>query len=186
MTWSVQDFAEAAGVFRREMAGAVRRFVIGRSDGGVWQVLGHLLFDPTKRETKDVENYPGIGVFARPPDGAGEGIVVQAGGPNNPALIAARDEATRAKVNDVAPDETAIYNSAARVHVKANGTIEARTHSGTAEQLAMKSAIDGFFAILNGWTPVPNDGGAALKTAFTTYVSGNPGWPKSTTKLKGE
>lgn len=183
MTWSVQDFAEAAGVFRREMAGAVRRFVIGRSDGGVWQVLGHLLFDPTKRETKDVENYPGIGIFARPPNGSGEGIVVQAGGPNNPAIVATRDEATRAKVNDIDADESTLYNSLARVYVKKDGTVEIRTHAGVA--LALPTMAD-FLGIISIMASCGAGSATAVPVTLANYQAAHPTWPDGTKKLKGE
>jgi hypothetical protein len=48
----------------------------------------------------------------------------------------------------------------------------------TAQLNALKSAI-------NGWTPVPNDGGAALKTALTSLFSSWPG-PVAATKVKAE
>ena len=187
--WTPEDFAKEIGAFRRTVSGLIRRMVVSITDGGIWQMLGHKLIDPTQRETRDVELYPGIGHYARPPSNTGnaEAVVVNIGDQNNPAIVATRDEATRAAcVNDITDDETVDYNSASRVYVKADGTIEARTHGGTANQLALKSAIDGFYSILNTWTPVPNDGGAALKAAFTAYVGAHVTWPASTTKLKGE
>lgn len=139
-TWTAEDFAAQIGAFRREVAGIVRRVVVTRSTGGIWQMLGHALFDASRKETREVENYPGIGLAARPPDnGQAEAIVVNVGGPNNPAMVATRDEATRAKVNDVKPDETTTYNSAVRLHAKANGTIELRAHASPVVEPTIKA-----------------------------------------------
>lgn len=60
-----------------------------------------------------------------------------------------------------------------------------RLGDDTAQALAMKTAVDGFFSILNMWAPVTGDGGAALKLSFTNYIASHPGWPQSTTKVKG-
>lgn len=46
-----------------------------------------------------------------------------------------------------------------------------------AQLAALKSAIA-------GWTPVPNDGGAALKAALTALFTGPPVWPASTAATK--
>lgn len=34
--------------------------------------------------------------------------------------------------------------------------------------------LAGFISVFQAWTPVPNDGGAALKSALTTWLAGNP------------
>lgn len=34
--------------------------------------------------------------------------------------------------------------------------------------------LSGFINVFNAWVPVPNDGGSALKTALTTYLTANP------------
>lgn len=183
---TAEDFANAIGEFRREMAGKIRRMVIGRSNGGIWQALGHALFDATKREAPDVENYPGIGIFARPPDRQGEAIVVQVGGPNNPAIIAARDEATRAKVDAIAADETTIYNAEARVYLKHDGTIEARTHAGVAVKLCTLADAQAMRADLNNhshlYIPPGSGGGAPIATTGNPAVTA----PVGTSKFKAE
>lgn len=44
-------------------------------------------------------------------------------------------------------------------------------------------------SVFSAWTPVPNDGGTALKTALTALISGPPSWPadvsSATVKIKG-
>lgn len=54
-----------------------------------------------------------------------------------------------------------------------------------AAALALKSDAKGFFDIISSWSPVPNDGGAALKAAFNSYVATHPTWPSGTSKVKG-
>lgn len=184
MKYTAEDFANQIGEFRRKMAGMVRRMVVKLSDGGVWQVAGHLLFEG-QREAPPAENYPGIGFAARPPAGtSAEAIVVQVGGANQPAIVGLRDEATRAKVSTIVADEAVVYNSVARVYVKADGTIEIRTHAGAAVTLCKHSDMVSLKTAFANWVVVPNDGGAALKTLLTTLIE--TGWPFGTTKLKGE
>jgi phage gp45-like len=185
MTWTAEDFANAIGEFRRTMRGLVRRVKVDLTDaGGFWRVLGHTLFDPTDREGRDVANYPGIGIAARPPVDAGaEAIVVNVGGQNNPAIVATRDEATRAKVDDVATDETAIYNSSARVHVKVDGSIEARTHAGTASQLVTMDDFNALIGILNG---AGTGAATAIPAAIAAYQGAHPTWPDGTKKFGAE
>lgn len=188
MKYTAEDFANQIGEFRRKMAGMVRRMVVKLSDGGVWQVAGHLLFEG-QREAPPAENYPGIGFAARPPAGtSAEAIVVQVGGANQPAIVGLRDEATRAKVSAIVADEAVVYNSVARVYVKADGTIEIRSHAGAAVLLATKQDLIDLRTKLLSWVPVAGDGGAALKTILTAWLGAGPvfPWPVGTSKLKGE
>lgn len=199
--YTAEDFAQMIGTFRRQVAGLVRRMTVKLSDGGVWQVAGHLLFD-NQREAPPAENYPGIGFVARPPANASaEVIVVNVGGQNQPAIVASRDEATRAKVADVVADEAAAYNTLSRVHVKADGTIEARTHAGNAVSLATKADLQALRDYVNNQfsatlghvhvtpagptTTITTVAGAPVLVgpAAPTVVPANPA---GTTKLKGE
>jgi hypothetical protein len=58
---------------------------------------------------------------------------------------------------------------------------EVRIGDDTATPVALATPADAnlarWFALFNGWTPVPNDGGAALKTAFTTAFGPSPFGP---------
>jgi len=191
MKYTAQDFAEMIGSFRRQFGGLIRRMSVKLTTGGVWQVAGHLLFD-NRREAPPAENYPGIGFSARPPaNDSAEAIVVQVGGSNQPAIVATRDEATRAKVADIVVDEAVVYNSVARVYVKADGTIEIRTHGGAAARLALKSDVDAVAAFLKlhfdtalGHTHA----GAGAPPIVGTGVGTGFGVPAAagTNKLKGE
>jgi hypothetical protein len=184
MSWTAADFAEMIGAFRREFAGAIRRMVISRASGGIWQLAGHVLFDVTRRETREVELYPGIGTYSEPPStGSPEAIAVQVGGPNNPAIVATRDEATRQKIADVAGagDQFVGYNSQARVWVKPDGTIEARAHAGVAVALATKADLDALRNYIANTMTLPVSGATAGPIAA-------PAVPNSTgtTKFKAQ
>lgn len=185
MTWTPADFAQEIGSFRRELRGLVRRMVVNLTDAGVWRVLGHALISPTDREGRDVENYPGIGFAARPPAGLGEAIVIQVGGANNPAIVASRDEATRANVADLIADEAVMYNSTVRVHMKADGTVEIGTHGGTMKRLAFLEDVQAVRDDLHEHEHSYVGGGTGSGTLVTT---GGPSVtaPVGTSKLKAE
>ena len=180
MRWTAEDFAQAASAFRREMAGAIRRMMIGAAPGSIWQLVGHYLFDTTKQETRDAPYFHNIGTFARPPanNGSAEAIMMQVGGANGPAIVATRDEATRAKVDDIAADESTLYNSQSRVYVKADSTIEARSHGGTAKELAFNDALKLLIDTIKG-AASGNAIPGAVAAAF-------PADPTGTAKFKAE
>ncbi len=48
----------------------------------------------------------------------------------------------------------------------------------------VKAWFDAFNAAVSGWTPVPNDGGAALKAALTTLYGGTPTTDVAATNVK--
>ncbi len=48
----------------------------------------------------------------------------------------------------------------------------------------VKAWLDAFNAAVSGWTPVPNDGGAALKVALATLIGGVPATDVAATKGK--
>lgn len=183
MKYTAQDFAEMIGSFRRQVAGIARRMSVKLTSGGVWQVAGHLLFD-SKRETRDAELYPGVGVYARPPaSDAVEAITVQVGGQNNPAIVATRDEATRAKVADLGVDESTLYNSLVRLHATLAGLIVLRAHANavveptvkattyrTAEDVMLTAIAAAFTALASAPIGVPAQTACtAAATAITTF-----------------
>ena len=191
---NAEYFAQQIGEFRRALAGSLRRMAVKLTAGGVWQVAGHILFG-SDRETRQAELWPGIGIFARPPKGSSsaEAIVANAGGQNNPAIVATRDEETRKKVDDLVDDEGALYNTLARVYVTKDGNIELRTHAGVAIKLPTLADVQKIETAISGATIVPNDGGASLKTTIVAGlatslhgVAGTTPWPVGTTKLKAE
>jgi len=121
--------------------GGVRRMLITYTAKALWQLTGFRKLDGTK-ETRDVEVFGGVGIAARPPDGAAaEAITVNVGDANAPAIVAIRDEATRqASAGDLEADETAVFNTKAIMHTKADGTVEIR---GVPSILAPEPMIKG-------------------------------------------
>lgn len=180
--WSTQELAERIGAHRREMAGRIRKMTISITDESSWQMLGHLAIDPTDRENREIEPFTGIGIYARPPAGSdsAEAIVVQVGGSNCPAIVATRDEATRAAVaGGVQPNETAIFNTLAMLLVKANGTIEVGsgplaqpTMMGTTflnALLTLTAAISTYANAAGTEVPALAAAGTALAAAVTAF-----------------
>jgi phage gp45-like len=195
---SAATFARDTDPAARALGGLVRRMAVDLTSKALWRVLGFLLPDG-RREGVQVEVFPGIGFYARPPAGGKpEAIVVNVGGAEHPVIVATRDEATRAAaVADVAADEAAIYNSESRLHLKADGTLEARTHAGAAvavarqdELLALRNYVYNQFKATGGHTHVVSGLGTTTITASTGVVPGapttSPDTPVGTTKFKAE
>jgi len=173
--------------------GAVRRFVITLTDAAIWQVVGLML--PGGQEVLRAEVFGGIGIAARPPNGApAEAIGVMVGDASTPVIVAVRDEQTRAaSVGDLVADETVAFNSKARVYVKADGTIEARTHSGTAQALATKADLQSVVEAVNSFIAqyvAHVHGGGTLTGALTAVPTvvdvSNASAPTGTSVLKGQ
>lgn len=177
MSRSIRKLAERTDPLVNRVAGMVRRMAIQTTARALWQLIGYRNPDGTN-ETMPVEQFSGIGFYARPSAaGKPEAIVVMVGGPTSPAIVATRDEATRARMADgLAADETAVFNSQAIVVVKANGTVEIRSKDGVAVPLATKADVDA----LRAW---------ALAHAHASLGS-PPAVPPppvvGTTKLRGE
>lgn len=142
MTWRTSEDLknEVRDIAGRFLRGLVRRFAITLTDGTKWRFSG-MRSSSGGDETPDLEVFPGVGIYARPPSSGGnpEAIAIAVGGAKHRVAIATRDEATRqaALADDVQPDETCVYNGSARVYVKAGGMVEIRLHGGTTEPSIM-------------------------------------------------
>jgi phage gp45-like len=180
---TVEQLAQVTDPALVRAYGAIRRFVVTLTDSARWQIAGVLM--PDGREAHRAEVFSGVGFYSRPPaDVQTEAVVVMSGDASNQLVVAVRDEKTRAAVvGDLKADESAIYNSVALVYVKADGTIEARSKSGTA--LRLMTVADGLALVdaIRDAATVANDGGASFKAALLTSLAN---WPTGTTKLKGE
>jgi phage gp45-like len=189
---TAESFAKATDPERVRRAGMLRRMVITLTDKVRWQLAGLMM--PSGREVVNAEAFTGIGIASRPPVGQGEAIVGMIGDASLPVILGVRDEKTRAEmVADLAPGETAIYTPLAIVRIKADGTIEARSKSGTAVELATKQDLVKLYNAIAGAAIVAMDGGLSLKTTILGGlasslggVSGSAPWPVGTTKFKAE
>lgn len=141
---TIAELAQVTDPLRKRIEGAIRRMTVALSNGGIWQGAGTRQLDGTT-ETVRAEVFGTAGVFGRPAAGRGEVIVAMLhADAKTPVIVAVRDEATRAaimKALELAEDETALYNSQAVVHVKADGTVEVRAPNGAAVPLALKSDV---------------------------------------------
>jgi phage gp45-like len=123
----------------------------------------------------------------QPGAGAAQAVVIKRS--DHDAVIASRDSRSAAVYHSLADGETAIFASEgdAIIILRANGTIEVtggtvKIGDSAAAALAKAAAISDLQTAINGWVPVPNDGGAALKAALVTWLANTT---YSTTKAKG-
>lgn len=148
----------------------------------LWQVTGVDL--PSGTETTKAENYSGgIGLAARPPaSNKPQAIVLMVGDAGAPVIVAAVDRATRDVVaGALKADETMLHNSKAFVHVKDDGTIEARSKLGVAVPLATKADVDALITLYNLHVHV-----SAAPTNPTSVPATLSPLSTGTLKLKGE
>lgn len=121
----------------RGSLGALRLFAVGVTSiaGGIWELIGHKMQDARTRETRRAPNFSGIGFYARPHPGAKtDAFAGFVGGSQNPVIVATRDEATRARVANIAPDETAMFNTLAIAVCRNGGTFEVKAPGGTPQR----------------------------------------------------
>jgi phage gp45-like len=123
------------------LRGLVRRFTVALAPAsGLWQLLGLADADGSRERLGDVEQFPGIGFFARPKEAGAEAVVVHVGGETgHPVIVATRDRRTQVALE---PDETCVFTSRARVHLRRDGTVYVTDASGAGEPLATKSDLD--------------------------------------------
>lgn len=160
----------------RRVRNMVRRMTVSLAEGTLWNLDGY------QGETDgNVEQFPGIGFYARPVAGAVnvEAIVVRLG-EDHPVIVATRDEDTRVELDT---DETAIFTSSSVVKIKQDGTIEIGSRGGTFQPLATKADLQTVRDELNGHahTYLPGTGSATLTTGNPSVTA-----PTGTTKLMGE
>lgn len=189
---TVQEFRRDTDPAIVRAYGAIRRFVISLTDAAIWQLAGLML--PDGQEVFRSEVFGGIGIAARPPSSVqAEAICAMVGDANTPVVVAIRDEATRAaSAGDLQPDETALYNSKSRVHVKADGTLEIVAIDGVANPLptladlqavvsAVNALIAAYFIHIHTGGTISGDTGAP-----TVATAANAPSPTGTTVLRGQ
>lgn len=183
MSRSISKLAERTDPLVNRVAGMIRRMAIQTTARALWQLVGYRNPDGTN-ETMPVEQFGGIGFYARPPaSGKPEAIVVMVGGPTSPAIVATRDEATRAAmVGNLESDETAVYSSKAVVLIKADGTVEIRSKTGVAVPLATKADVEA----LRAWAAAHTHAVNLTPTPLAIPSPALPPLVTGTTKLRGE
>lgn len=184
---TTSDYRDETSPATRGIAGMIRRMAVKLTEGALWQVAGHLLFDSRTPETKNAEVFGTLGFYSRPKPGVNaEVIVVFPGGSSNPVIIGTRDEELRATVAALNQGETAVCNRATIILCKANGTVEIRTPGGSASALATKADIDALKSWAVGHTHVV--AGVTAGAAAVTSATPLPVAPSATgtTVLKAQ
>jgi phage gp45-like len=154
-----------------DLRNLVRHYVVTKAAGAVWKLLG-LIDGDGNEEKEDAPIFPGIGIWARPPSsGKPEAVVNLVGASTgNPAIVATRDEKTRAALDQalggIKAGETTTYGEKSVVYHKADGTIEARSWDGTAKRLLTEDDFEAF----KSW--VKNTMNSPPSTAYTKVLKG--------------
>ena len=197
---TLREWRERGGAAANRLGQSLRRLAISSTASLLWKLTGHQ-DDDGNVEPFEAQVFNNVGTYARPPAGRGHAVVVLLGGKSGaPVVVATRDAATLAAVLErfgVAADESLLYNSAAAVHVKADGTIEARTGTGIAVELMTKADGDNLTAYLRSqFDPATGHQHKAINAALLTALapsavpSSNPNalvpTVVGTKKLKGE
>lgn len=137
-----EDFARTdSGPLERFVRGMIRRMAITATEvtKSKWRMLGQRS-GAAGDETPDLEIYPGIGFYSRPPSsGKPEAITNSYGSSRTTAIVATRDEATRqASAGDLQPDEATVFNTLARLIVRADGTVQIVPITGAVPEFMIK------------------------------------------------
>lgn len=128
---TVHDIRAETSVDKRNEAGRIRHMAVRLTEGGSWQVAGHLLIDTRTREVISGDVFGGVGFAARPAARANaEAVIVFPGGASNPVIVATRDEDLRRAMGELAQNETAMFNRLVTVLCGADGTVEVRAAAG--------------------------------------------------------
>lgn len=183
---TVRGLAAVTDPLAARLRGLVRRMIATATGLPRWQLRG-VRAAYGGDEVLQAEVFQGVGFAARPPaSSSAEVIAVNVDGQAKaPVVVAARDEQTaaavRAAIGGLAAGDTLVYNASAIVFLRVDGTVEIRSPSGVAGELATKADLQALRTAIQNTVIAPGDGGAALKAAILTAT-----WTTGTTVLKGE
>lgn len=184
---TTEEWREQISSEMRSILGMIRQMSVRLTEGPIWQLEGHKLFDNRIKETVDAPAFGTLGFYSRPKPGANVGaIVVYPGGSSNPVIVATNDEELRATVANLNQGETAMCNRATIILCKPDGTVEIRTPGGSASALATKADIDALKSWAAGHTHVV--AGITAGAASVTSATPLPVAPSAagTTVLKAQ
>lgn len=115
---------------RTIVGGLVRRVRVGLTRAsGLWRLLGYTDAAGNEEHIENTPTFQGVGFAARPKDSdVVEAIAVAVGGsPNHAVTVATNNRTTR---EELEADETAAFNSLARVKIDADGKVYVTDRSG--------------------------------------------------------
>lgn len=183
---TLADLTKLLRPLRNALANMVARAVVQLvNDAGGIQIMQLSVLEGETRE--GVERFQEYGFTSAPRAGA-EAVVLFVGGRRDHGLVVAVDD-RRYRVKGLADGEVALYNDAgARVHLKADGTIEAGA-GGTVNAVALAnlvaSELSALKSAISGAAVVAGDGGAAFKANILTALASWPG-AVAASKVKAE
>lgn len=169
----------------------VSRVVLSAVDDSMkMQILkvNGLAMDDSQEIREGIERFQNYG-FTGVPFKDAEGVVLYVGGRRDHGLAIAVDD-RRYRLKGLQNGEVAVYTDEGdSITIKRGGTIQingstAIELNGNSDKVAMSSKVDDrigqIWNALATWTPVPNDGGAALKTLIATILTADPLFPEPT------
>jgi hypothetical protein len=172
---SVEDARRQTGSDNRSMLNMVRRFTITVTRTVKWGVRGIRQLDGLTDETRELETFPNIGFFSRPPPGANaEAIGICPGADaDNTVIVATRDEATRKRVaGGIDQDETIVFNSVCLAICKKTGKVEVRLPGGVALPLPTMADMENLRQfVVNQFSSAGGHTHAVVGAATTTITT---------------
>jgi len=125
----------------------------------------------------DVEHFQPYGFTSVPSQGA-EGVYLSVGGDRSHGVVVCLADRANRKTG-LQDGEVAVYHrDGAYALLDEDGHINLVTKTGSKTKLATGEGLGAFLSELHsaisGWTPVANDGGAALQTALTAWLALTP------------
>lgn len=204
MAFSMRDFGRLIDPIKNKIMLLIGRCILTAVDDskGTQLIQGKGL---SGEIISDIEKLEPYGFTSSPdPDAETEALIVCPNGNRDQAIaICVHDRENRQK-NHSKGDVVIYGKNGNKIHLKQSGNIEItladNLHIGAANESYVKGdtfkteldkdvdALSELQSAMSTWTPVPMDGGAALKTAITTFL----GLPMASTsdilsdKIKGE
>ena len=127
----------------------------------------------------DVERFQEYG-FTSTPFTDAEALFLSVGGNRSHGVVVCVTDRRYRPLSLNAGDVCLYTDNGERVYLDRDNDIVNIGAKAAADFLATKSDIDDLQSAIDGWVPVPNDGGAALKTALAAWLAATLG----TTKVK--
>jgi len=183
MRRTVKEFRQAGNRAASALRGLIRRLTVVRTAAAAaWQVAG-IVGAYDEQEAFDADMFAGVGIAYRPPAGADvEAVVLHVGSSSSqPVIVGTRVPALIP--DDLAEDETVVFNSAAIIRIRPDGTVTVTDRvAGVALPLARLADLVALRAAITAWVPAGTLADAGNLKAAILAAS----WTTGTSKLKGQ
>ncbi len=161
---TLRSLRERRGKATNTLRNMARRMDLAATSGALWGLEGFTDGDGNV-ERDEAENFSGVGFYSRPVEGAGEAVIVKVGADSgHPAVVATRDQAALAALEDVIGEvgagETVVFNRRALLWVRADGQVHVGAIGGSVKRLATEDHVHPVSGLTAGGDPVIGTMGA--------------------------